>query len=302
MNDSDPSSGYGVPGFEPPANEQPLPTSGQPTPPQGPSGKRGFFFRTRNIVITAGIAVVAVGGITVGLVATSGSSGSTPTAASGSTIAAVSSGMKSTGPHRPFAGGSGGAGASARGGAGQGSNARAVNKPGGTAGTVSSVSSTGFTVTTTVGEKFTANESASTTYENATSGTSIATTVSAVTMGAVVVVLGTVNSSTIAATQVIVEPAGSGYTTSSADVTVLQRGQKNTSQSYGTIPAYTPGQGTIVGAVASDQAVTTALKEYPGGIVDRVVQLANGDYEVHDIGTDIHHIFENSSFQVIGAN
>ena len=89
MNDSDPSGGYGVPGFEPPANEQPLPTSGQPTPPQDPSGKRGFFFRTRNIVITAGIAVVAVGGITVGLVATSGSSGSTPTAASGSTIAAV---------------------------------------------------------------------------------------------------------------------------------------------------------------------------------------------------------------------
>jgi hypothetical protein len=164
------------------------------------------------------------------------------------------------------------------------------------------MSSTGFTVTTTVGEKFTANESASTTYENATSGTSIATTVSAVTTGAVVVVLGTVNSSTIAATQVTIEPADSGYTTSSADVTVLQRGQKNTSQSYGTIPAYTEGQGTIVGASTADQAVTAALKEYPGGIVDRVVQLAGGDYEVHDIGTNIHHVFENSSFQVIGAN
>ena len=289
MNDSDPTGGYGVPGFEPPANE-PLPTPGQPMPPQGPSGKRGFFSRTRNIVITAGIAVAAVAGSTIGLVAESGSSGSTATAATSST--------GSTAPHRPVA--AGGEGADV--GGGQGSNARAVNEPGGASGTVSSVSGSGFTVTTTIGEKITVDESSSTTYANAANGTPTATAASAITKGAGVLVLGTVNAATIAAAQVTIEPAGSGYTTASADVTALQKGRRNTSQSYGTIPAYTPGQGTIVGAGTADQAVTTALKQYPGGIVDRVVQLANDYYEIHDLGTNNHHVFENSNFQVIGAN
>ena len=46
-----------------------------------------------------------------------------------------------------------------------------------------------------------------------------------------------------------------------------------------------------------------ALAAYPGGVVDRVVALGNGDYEVHYIGVNWpHHIFVNSSFQVIGAN
>jgi hypothetical protein len=289
MNETDPGSGQGASGFEQPANppypllpgpEQPV----SPVPPQGPSGKPGFFARRRNIVISAAIAVVAVAGITIGLTATSGSSGSTTTASSSSTSTA--------GPRGQFGGGTGA----------QGANARTTNEPGGTSGTVSSVSGSTFTVTTTIGEKMTINESSSTTYENATSGTSTATTASAVTTGAAVLVLGTVNSTTIAATQVTLEPADSGYTTASSDVTALQQGQQNTSQSYGTIPSYTEGQGTIVGATTADEAVTTALKQYPGGVVDRVVQLANGDYEVHDIGTNIHHIFENSSFQVIGAN
>jgi hypothetical protein len=263
----------------------------------------GFFARKRNVVLTVGIAAVAVGGIAIGLVSTSGSSSgstaaSSTTSTATSTTTSTATSTSSARPRGPFGGGAGGSGS----GAGQGSNARSVNQPGGTAGTVSSVSGSGFTVTTIVGEKFTVNESASTTYENATSGTPTATTVSVIKTGAIVVALGTVNSSTIAATQVIAEPSGSGYTTASADVTVLQRGQKSTSQSYGTIPTYTEGQGTIAGAGIADQAVTAALKEYPGGIVDRVVQLAGGYYEVHDIGTNMHHIFENSSFQVIGAN
>jgi hypothetical protein len=42
---------------------------------------------------------------------------------------------------------------------------------------------------------------------------------------------------------------------------------------------------------------------YPGGIVDRVVAIGNGDYEVHYIGVNWpHHIFVNQDFQVIGAN
>jgi hypothetical protein len=288
MNDFDPdNASFGTPGTGGQPANWPDPASGWPVPPQGPPKKPGVFSRKRNIVITAGIAVVAVAGVTIGLVATSGSSSSTTSASS-----------SSTNPVRP-----GGQGGPFAGGAGQGSNARTTNEPGGTSGTVSGVSGSGFTVTTTIGEKITVNESPSTTYENASSGTSTSTTAGAITVGAGVLVLGTVNSTTIASTQVTIEPAGSPYTTASSDVTALQQGQQNTSQSYGTIPSdYTEGQGTIVGASTTDEAVATALQQYPGGIVDRVVQLADGDYEVHDIGTNIHHIFENSSFQVIGAN
>jgi hypothetical protein len=39
------------------------------------------------------------------------------------------------------------------------------------------------------------------------------------------------------------------------------------------------------------------------GVVDRVVELSNGDYEVHNIGVNWpHHIFVNQDFQVIGAD
>ena len=302
MNDFDPSNPYGVPGPDAPISGVPgtgfpgpgFPATGgqpgygpepmPPAPPQGPSGKRGFFARKRTMVISAAIAVVAVAGISIGLVATSGSSSTTT--ASSTTATTSNAGA-------PFAAAGGG----------QGSNARTTNEPGGSAGTVASVSSTGFTLTTTVGETITVTESSSTTYQNATSGTATSSTASAVATGDGILVLGTVNSTTIAATQVTIEPTGSPYTTASSDVTAEQQGQQNTSQSYGTIPSdYTEGQGTIVGVSTADQAVETALAEYPGGIVDRVVQLGDGDYEVHDIGTNMHHIFENSSFQVIGAN
>jgi hypothetical protein len=45
------------------------------------------------------------------------------------------------------------------------------------------------------------------------------------------------------------------------------------------------------------------LAAYPGGIVDRVVKLSNGEYEVHNIGVNWpHHIFVNHDFKVVGAN
>jgi len=287
VNGFDPSSApNGTPGTGGQPANGPAPAPVQPVPPHSSARKRRFFSRNRNIAITAGIAVVVVAGVPIGLVSTSGSPSSTTTASP--------NGTSTNGARGPFAAG---------GGSGQGSNARTTNEPGGTSGTVSSLSRSGFTVTTTVGGKITVNESSSTTYENASSGTSAATSASAITAGAGVLVLGTVNSTTIAATQVTIEPAGSAYTTASSDVTAMQKGQQNTSQSYGTIPTdYTEGQGTIVGASTTDEAVEAALQKYPGGIVDRVVQLADGDYEVHDIGTNIHHVFENSSLQVIGAN
>jgi hypothetical protein len=39
-----------------------------------------------------------------------------------------------------------------------------------------------------------------------------------------------------------------------------------------------------------------------GGVVDRVVKLSNGEYEVHTIGVNWpHHIFVNQDFKVVGA-
>jgi hypothetical protein len=46
----------------------------------------------------------------------------------------------------------------------------------------------------------------------------------------------------------------------------------------------------------------TELAAYPGGVVDRVVKLSNGEYEVHYIGVNWpHHVFVNQDFNVIGA-
>jgi hypothetical protein len=53
----------------------------------------------------------------------------------------------------------------------------------------------------------------------------------------------------------------------------------------------------------ANKATEAALAAYPGGVVDRVVELSNGGYEVHYIGVNWpHHIFVNQDFKVIGAN
>jgi hypothetical protein len=52
-----------------------------------------------------------------------------------------------------------------------------------------------------------------------------------------------------------------------------------------------------------DQATENALAAYPGVVVDRVVLLSGGDYEVHCIGVNWpHHIFVDQNFNVIGAD
>jgi hypothetical protein len=277
MNDYDPTGSYGVPGTgEPSANEPgPTPAAGQEHP--SGSGLRRLFSRKRNIVITGAAVVCAVAGVSIGLVAASGPSGTTTAASS----------TAASGQGGPFAG------------SGGGSNARSGPEPGGSSGTVTGLSGSGFTLTTPAGEKVTVNENSSTTYQDG----SASSTASAITSGSGVLVLCTVNSTTITATQVTIEPTGSPYTTTSSAVTALQKGQTNTAVSIGSIPSdYTEGQGTIVTGSTADQATQAALAAYPGGIVDRVVQLSGGEYEVHYIGTDLHHIFVNSSFQVVGAN
>jgi hypothetical protein len=188
------------------------------------------------------------------------------------------------------------------GGAGQsgGSNARSGPAAGGSTGTVNSLSTLSFTLTTSAGQTVTVNEASSTTYEKGTSSTSA----SAVTTGEPVLVLGTTSGTTIAATQVIVQPADSGSANSAAQVVPFQRGAPSTVKQVGQVPVnYTEGSGTIVSGTTANQATEAALAAYPGGVVDRVVQLSNGEYEVHYIGVNWpHHIFVNQNFQVVGAD
>jgi hypothetical protein len=182
---------------------------------------------------------------------------------------------------------------------GGGSNARSGPAAGGSIGTVSSVSTSGFGLLTSAGEKVTVKETSSTTYEKGTSSASA----SAVTKGKTALVVGTTDSTTITAMQVIVQPTNSGSETSSK-VVPFKRGAPSTSKQVGQIPTnYKEGSGTIVKGATATKATKAALVAYPGGIVDRVVKLSNGEYEVHYIGVNWpHHIFVNKDFKVVGAD
>ncbi len=232
--------------------------------------------RKLTMSIAAGAAAIAIGGGSYAIV--SAASGSAP--ASGPTSASSS---PPSGPRT-----SGGA-----------SNARSGPAAGGTEGTVGSVSPSGFTLTTSAGQKVTITEAPATTYQEGTNPASA----SALATGETVLVLGTTENTTIAATQVIVHPAAPAAATA-AQVVPFQRGAASTSKQAGQIPAsYSQGSGTIVSGTAAGKAAEAALAAYPGGIVDRVVQLSNGEYEVHNIGVNWpHHVFVNQDFKVVGAD
>jgi len=222
------------------------------------------------------------------ILAACGSSSGTATASSSSSTSSSSTTTQPSGP-----------------GGGGGSNARSGPASGGASGTVSNVSTSSFTLTTSAGQKVTVDEASSTTYQNGT----ISISASAITNGESVLVLGTVNTTngtTIAATQVIVQPTGSGGSaaSSAAGVVPFQRGAPTTSKQVGQIPAnYSQGSGTIVSGTTANKATEAALAAYPGGIVDRVVKLSNGEYEVHNIGVNWpHHVFVNQDFKVVGAD
>ena len=188
------------------------------------------------------------------------------------------------------------------GGSGRGSNARSGPASGGSSGTVDSVSTSSFNMSTSAGQKVTVDEASSTTYQKGAGSTSA----SAITTGEYVLVLGTTSGTTITATQVVVQPTDGGGSASSAAAGVIpfQPGAPTTSKQVGQIPAnYSQGSGTIVSGTTANRATEAALAAYPGGIVDRVVQLSNGEYEVHYIGVNWpHHIFVNPDFNVVGAN
>jgi preprotein translocase subunit YajC len=228
---------------------------------------------TRSLAI--GAAVVVIGGGAAGIVSATSSNGS----------AGASTGQTAN------------AGSAAK----AGSNARSGPAAGGVVGTVSSVSTSSFTVSTSAGQKVTVKKASSTTYRKGTRSTSA----SAIAKGKAVLVLGTTNGKTITATQVIVKPAsGRSPTFSPSKVVPFKRGAPTTSKRDGQIPAnYSQGSGTIVSGTRANKATTAALAAYPGGVVDRVVKLSNGEYEVHNVGVNWpHHIFVNKSFKVVGAN
>jgi hypothetical protein len=231
-----------------------------------------MFSSNRSRVIAGGIAAIVIAGGSYGIV----------TATASGAITATASGSAGSGT------------------GGSGSNARSGPAAGGSIGTASSVTASGFTLTTSAGQKVTIKEASSTAYEQGTSPAPA----SAVTNGAPVLVLGTTDSTAITATEVIVAPSASSASNPGGQVIAYSKGTKGASEQYGTIPAdYTQGSGTLASGTTADKATEAALAAYPGGVVDRVVELGNGDYEVHYIGVNWpHHIFVNQSFQVIGAN
>jgi hypothetical protein len=97
--------------------------------------------------------------------------------------------------------------------------------------------------------------------------------------------------------------SGSASANTAAKVIPFRRGEPSPSKVVGQVPAsFQPGAGTIVTGTAANKAKAAALAAYPGGTVNRVVPLSNGEYNVHIIAVNWpHHVFVNSEFKVIGA-
>jgi hypothetical protein len=238
-----------------------------------------MFSRKLTKSVAIGATAIAIGGGAYGIVSA--------TASTGSSAATTAS---STGtPSAPrFSGGGG-------------SNARSGPAAGGSSGTVASVSKSSFTITTSAGQKVTVKKASSTSYRRGASASSA----SSVKKGVSVLVLGRTDGTTITASKVVVRSAnGSETSPSAAGVIPFRRGERSTSKQVGQIPTdYSQGSGTVVGGTAARRATEAALGAYPGGVVDRVVKLSNGEYEVHNIGVNWpHHVFLSQSFKVVGAN
>ena len=88
-----------------------------------------------------------------------------------------------------------------------------------------------------------------------------------------------------------------------AKVIPFHRGQPGPSKVVGQVPAsFRAGTGTIITGTAANKAKAAAVAAYPGGTVNRVVLLSNGEYNVHVIGVSWpHHVFVSQDFKVLGA-
>jgi hypothetical protein len=97
--------------------------------------------------------------------------------------------------------------------------------------------------------------------------------------------------------------SGSANGATAAKVVPFHRGQPGPSKVVGQVPAnWSPGTGTIITGAAANKAKAAAVAAYPGGTVNRVVLLSNGEYNVHIIAVSWpHHVFVSKSFKVLGA-
>jgi hypothetical protein len=100
----------------------------------------------------------------------------------------------------------------------------------------------------------------------------------------------------------IVNPSSSNGASDTANAaTSAQPGQNQ--QVVGQIPqGWHSGSGTIITGEAADEAQAAAVAMYPGGTVNRVLQLSDGSYAVHQIKISWpHHVFVSKDFKVTGA-
>src|SRR5438270_5811077 len=97
--------------------------------------------------------------------------------------------------------------------------------------------------------------------------------------------------------------SGSPRAATVGKVVPFQRGQPSPATKVGQVPAsFSAGTGTIITGTAANKAKAAAVAAYPGGTVNRVVLLSNGEYNVHMIGINWpHHVFVNQNFKVVGA-
>lgn len=180
--------------------------------------------------------------------------------------------------------------------------ARSGPADGGATGIIQSTSASSFTISTWTGIDATVDETSSTKVKGGPAKD--------LRTGESVLVLGLVDAessgTTITAAQIDLQPGGDGGAAAGkkSGVEPFVQGQPGPTKTVGTIPSdYTQGDGTLVSGAQAYAAVTAAQAIFPGGIVDRVVALPDGGYEVHNISVAWpHHVFENSHFQVIGAD
>jgi hypothetical protein len=110
----------------------------------------------------------------------------------------------------------------------------------------------------------------------------------------------------VAAGGVAIIDSGSSSSASAATVAKVvpfTRGKPTAATPVGQIPAgFKDGSGTLITGTAANKAKAAAAAAYPGGTVNRVSKLSNGEYNVHIIGVNWpHHVFVNQNFQVVGA-
>ncbi|HEY1669415.1 MAG TPA: hypothetical protein VGG54_27290 [Trebonia sp.] len=176
---------------------------------------------------------------------------------------------------------------------------------GGATGIIESTSASGFSIQTWTGVDVTVDRTSSTKVRGGPARDLRAGT-SVLVLGLVNAGTSTTTTTTITAAEVDVQPHGDGGATVGKRDGVLPAdpGTPGPDKSVGTIPSdYTQGEGTIVSGAQAYAAVRAAQAVFPGGVVDRVVELSAGNYEAHDIGVLWpHHVFETEHFKVTGAN